>query len=123
MRRVTLEPKMREYARNEIAKWGYHRDLNDYAQDLILARVGKSAAWMWFERIEPRKDWLFIHMCANPECRGRWATSHVVESIYWITELSGGRRVYTIARDGSDVVDYVKRLGWIKDNIGWFADV
>ena len=83
--------------------------------------VGDKKAFVWFEWLD--EFTLSMHFCANPEHRKKWLTKHVYNGLYYALEFLGAKKVYVIANKNKDVIRYVERLGWFKDEVGYYIHV
>lgn len=107
-------------AAEQLQLWEYPFNFKRYDVKLLLqvSNASDSVAWVWYEEFGGTD--LVIHVCANPKYRGRCFTRHVYRCMVWAAKLLGKDRIYTLAKDGTDVVKYVKRLGWQQDRYGCY---
>lgn len=110
-------------ARDDLIAWAYHKDLDYYDKPILVVLErggfgGERVAWMWFEMM--RDQAAAMHICVHPEHKGKFWSRHVSDSLVWIMELLGLTKLYALDSANDSVIDYVQRLGWQNDSIGWY---
>jgi len=84
----------------DVSAWGYPtvHDAGVLQEGALMFRIhdrGETVAYVWATWHAFLPDTLDFHACADPEYRGRWLSSKVVEDLMKGAELVGARLVIT----------------------------
>lgn len=117
MRLKLLPSPEHETAWKTIKSWNY--PCNMAFENYVIISIG-DIAYVWFEFASAEN--LVMHACCSPDHKGKWFTKRTYHGIIWTAELLGAKKIFMVGKD-KHLIDYVKRLGWQYDPIGWYIDV
>lgn len=117
--KLTFRDKMyHEQAFKDLKEWGYPWGRDEYGP-IALIEICPAAGWIWFDWIDDK--WASVHICIAPSHKGRVISKHTLRALYYACDFMGVERMYTGETEG-EIASYVERLGWKKDDIGWYYD-
>ena len=112
--RELTEPAEVIEAVEDVIAWGFPRDIEQYEIGLgSWFRMGRAVVW-WYEPPHPVAPHAgIIHLCVNPEVRGRWPVRRWSVAAEVIAELMGFTLlVFWPMGERDKILEYALRLGW-----------
>lgn len=112
IRELVTEAEIAEGAR-DAASWGYPRAIEPSDLACVWFRMGRAVVW-WYEPPHPVAPHAgIIHLCVNPEVRGRWPVRRWSVAAEVIAELMGFTLlVFWPMGERDKILEYALRLGW-----------
>lgn len=118
--------ELKEKALALIQEWGYPRELTtkekgDYS---LFILIEPDAAVFWIHPLHGSDENFLMHLIVNPKHRSKVTRDeHTLIGFTAILEMIGIKRLYACPVKGSNVVQLVERLGWERDDIGYYLEV
>ena len=102
-----------EQAARVVEDWDYPRVVG--TDEVVHSRwfsFGESVVWWLNRNVHHTDRELALHICSDPNSRGRVYARKLLYAIDVVAELMGAERLVTWLEPGAPVAYYLARMGW-----------